>query len=292
MTRRRGFTMIELLTVVSIIAILIALLLPAVQSAREAARSAHCRNNLLQLGVAFGNYASTHRVLPPGVVEPKGPIINAPRGYHMSWAVQILPFFQQTNLYRHIDFRRGVYDDANSTAFNNRIGLFYCPSSAFSMMSYAGCHHDVEAPIDADNHGVLYLNSRVADDDITDGRAYTILLGETLYGGMFGWGSGTRDTLRNTGTPINTPDPTIPTGRNPFSAVNNKAQRLSEYQGLIEDGIIPLNYGGGFASWHRLGANFLFCDGSVQFVKQSIDMDVFRRLGHRADGELIDGEQY
>jgi prepilin-type processing-associated H-X9-DG protein len=284
--------MIELLTVVSIIAILIALLLPAVQSAREAARSAMCRSNLLQLGVAFGNYASTHRVLPPGVVEPRGPIINAPRGYHMGWAVQILPFFQQTNLYRHIDFRRGVYDDANSTAFSNRIGLFHCPSSAFGMMAYVGCHHDVEAPIDADNHGVLYLNSHVADDDITDGSAYTILLGETHYGGTLGWGSGTRDTLRNTGTPINSPDPTIPAGRNPFSAVNNKAQRLSDYQVLIEDGIIPLNYVGGFSSWHRFGANLLFCDGSVRFVKQTIHPDVFRRLGNRADGELIDGEQY
>ena len=113
MEQRRGFTMIELLTVVGVIGVLIALLLPAVQSAREAARTAQCRNNLLQLGLALGNYASTHHVLPPGVVEPKGPILNAPRGYHMGWAVQILPFIEQTNLYRHINFRRGVY----STSF-------------------------------------------------------------------------------------------------------------------------------------------------------------------------------
>ncbi len=291
MARRRGFTMIELLTVVGIIGVLIALLLPAVQSAREAARGAHCRNNLLQLGMALGNYASTHHVLPPGVVEPNGPILNAPRGYHMSWAVQILPFIQQTNLYRHINFRRGAYDDANSTAFDHRLGLFVCPSSPFGMSSYVGCHHDVEAPIDADNHGVLYLNSRVGYDDITDGPACTILLGESVNSAMLGWASGTRATLRNTGSPVNAPDPTVPSGRKPLTA-QTPGQRLAEYQGLLDDGVIPLNYVGGFSSWHRLGANFLFCDGSVRFLKESIDPRVFRLLGHRADGEIVDGEQY
>ena len=118
MVRRRGFTMIELLTVVAIIAILIALLLPAVQAAREAARRPSAPNNLLQLGVAMGNYASTHHVLPPGVVNDKGPIANLPRGYHMGWAVQILPFIEQGNIYRHIDFRQGVYAGANITTLS------------------------------------------------------------------------------------------------------------------------------------------------------------------------------
>src|SRR5262249_45290010 len=95
MRRRAGFTLIELLTVIAIIAVLIALLLPSVQASRDAARRAQCRSNLLQLGVALGNYMSTHHVLPPGVVEPKGPIINVPKGYHMGWAVQLLPFLQQ-----------------------------------------------------------------------------------------------------------------------------------------------------------------------------------------------------
>jgi prepilin-type N-terminal cleavage/methylation domain-containing protein/prepilin-type processing-associated H-X9-DG protein len=291
MAWRRGFTMIELLVVVGIIGVLIALLLPAVQSAREAARAARCRANLLQLGVALSNYASTHHVFPPGVVEPKGPILNAPRGYHMGWAVQILPFIEQMNRYRHIDFRRGVYDDANATVFGDRLNVFLCPSSPSGMGSFAGCYHDVEASIDADNHGVLYLNSHVGYDDITDGPACTILLGETKGGGVFGWASGTRDTLRNTGSPINAPDPTLPSGRNPLATMT-PGQRLAEFQGLIDDGIIPLGYVGGFASWHHLGANFLFCDGSVHFLKESIDQLVYRRLGHRADGEIIDGEQY
>jgi prepilin-type N-terminal cleavage/methylation domain-containing protein/prepilin-type processing-associated H-X9-DG protein len=291
MIRRSGFTMIELLTVVGIIAVVIALLLPAVQSAREVARRAQCESNLLQFGIALGNYVSSHRVLPPGVVGPKGPILNAPRGYHMGWAVQILPFIEQQNRYRNVDFRRGVYDDANNTAFGSHLGLFMCPSSRGGATSYSGCHHDVEAPINADNHGVLYLNSHVGYDDITDGPAYTILLGESTNAMMLGWASGTRDTLRNTGSPINAPDPTIPSGRTRF-VIPTPEERLAEFETLVDDGIIPIAYVGGFGSWHGFGANFLFCDGSARFLKQSIDPQVLRHLGHRADGELIDGDQY
>jgi prepilin-type processing-associated H-X9-DG protein len=281
--------MIELLTVMTIIAILIALLLPAVQSAREAAWRASCHSNLLQLGIALGNYASTHRVLPPGVVDGKGPITNVPRGYHMGWAVQILPFIEHGNIYRHVDFRRGVYDVANTTAVATRLGLFVCPSSRGGATSYAGCHHDVEAPIDADNHGVLYLNSHVGYDDITDGPACTILLGEAANNLLLGWASGTRDTLRNTGSPINARDPTIPLGKTPFAT---PAEQRAEFESRVDDGLIPLNSVGGFSSKHGMGANFLFCDGSARFLRQQIDPHVYRRLGNRADGEIIGGEQY
>ena len=128
-TRRPGFTMIELLTVVAIIAVLIALLLPAIQSASEIARRTQCQNNLLQLGIALGNYVSTHEVLPPGVVNDKGPIQNVPRGYHFGWAVQILPFLEQRNLYRQFDFRHGLYEGRNVTVQSGRMSTFLCPST-------------------------------------------------------------------------------------------------------------------------------------------------------------------
>ena len=116
MKRRGGFTLIEMLMVLTVIGIIVGLLLPAIQSARETARRTQCGQHLLQLGIALGNYASTHRVFPPGVVNDKGPIASRPKGYHVGWPVQILPFIEQGNIYRHIDFRRGVYDAANSTA--------------------------------------------------------------------------------------------------------------------------------------------------------------------------------
>ena len=95
----RGFTLIELLVVIAIIAILIALLLPAVQQAREAARRTQCKNNLMQLGIAFHNYDMAFEMLPPGCVNSTGPIHNIPEGYHMSWTVQILPMMEQQGLF-------------------------------------------------------------------------------------------------------------------------------------------------------------------------------------------------
>ncbi|MEO1980666.1 MAG: DUF1559 domain-containing protein, partial [Fuerstiella sp.] len=86
----RGFTLIEMLVVITIIAILVALLLPAVQQAREAARRTQCKNNLVQLSIALHNYQSSFNCLPPGVVNETGPIQNVEEGYHMSWLVQTL----------------------------------------------------------------------------------------------------------------------------------------------------------------------------------------------------------
>jgi prepilin-type N-terminal cleavage/methylation domain-containing protein/prepilin-type processing-associated H-X9-DG protein len=294
MVRRRGFTMIELLTVVGIIAVLIALLLPAVQASREVARRTMCHSNLLQLGVAMGNYASTHRVLPPGVVDVKGPIMNLPQGYHVGWAVQLLPFIEHGNVYRRIDFRHGVYAEANSTAMMNRFNLFLCPANMTGEINYVGCHHDVEAPIDADNHGVLYLNSHVAYDDIADGPAYTILLGEALHTATLGWASGTRATLRNAGHRLNEPDPwAMGWGSpSPYLQTNSDLQDPDTDTSTAQGGGLTSYYVGGFSSHHPQGVNFLFCDGSARFLKVSIDQRVLHRLANRADGEVIGDDQF
>jgi prepilin-type N-terminal cleavage/methylation domain-containing protein/prepilin-type processing-associated H-X9-DG protein len=296
MSRRPGFTMIEVLAVAAIIAVLIALLLPAVQSTRESARRTQCYNNLLQLGIAMGNYVSTHEVLPPGVVNDQGPIQNIPQGYHFGWAVQILPFLEQGNLYRRFDFRHGLYEGSNITAQAVRLGVLICPSDGMSgSTSYMGCHHDVETPIDVDNHGVLYLNSHVAYDEITDGRAYTILLGESRGGPSLSWASGTRATLRNTGSPINAPDPTLPSkgaGRIGAYVYSDPTKNQEELEALIGSGVLPVSFVGGFSSRHTYGANFLFCDGSARLLSQAINPRVYRLLGNRADGQLIGADQY
>ena len=205
--------------------------------------------------------------------------------------MQVLPYIEQANTYRRYDFRRGVYDVANTTALEVRPGLFICPMSGGGMTNYVGCHHDVEAPIDADNHGVLYLNSHVGYDDITDGPACTILLGEVREQRDLELGLGnTRGTLRNTGSLINAPEPTFPAASKPFATAGQASDELEGVSG--DESFVPLYFVGGFSSKHGFGANFLFCDGSVHFLKDGIDARVFRHLGHRADGEIIDGEQY
>jgi prepilin-type N-terminal cleavage/methylation domain-containing protein/prepilin-type processing-associated H-X9-DG protein len=312
MTRRAAFTMVELVIVITIISILIALLLPAVQSAREDARRAQCANNLMQLGIALGSYASTHSVLPPGTVNDTGPILNLPSGYHHSWVVQILPFIGQNNIYRHFNFREGAYEASNDTVVSVKISTLICPSDGRPGPSnYAGCYHDVDAPIDADNHGVLYLNSRVRLEDIPDGAAYTILLSEVRGGGpTLGWASGTRATLRNTGVPINAYDPLSASGRFGLTAPGTsgpaKSTRFGNaappnptqveiYQAvkdLAEDELWPVKLTGGFSSHHNNGANFLFCDGTVRVLKKTIDGRVYRLLGHRHDGEAVSDDSF
>ncbi len=113
---RRGFTLIELLLVIGIIAVLISLLLPAIQAARENARRVQCQKNLGQIGLALAQYASSHRVFPPGVVDEKGPISNLPVGYHYGWAAQILPELEAPAIYHELNFALSVYDESNDTA--------------------------------------------------------------------------------------------------------------------------------------------------------------------------------
>jgi prepilin-type N-terminal cleavage/methylation domain-containing protein/prepilin-type processing-associated H-X9-DG protein len=293
MTRRRAFTLIELLIVIAIIAILIALLLPAIQAAREQARRMQCVNNLLQLGLAVGNYVSTHSVLPPGVVNSSGPIVNLPNGYHHGWIVQILPFLGQNNIYNRINIRESVYAESNMTVRAVNVATFFCPSDARSgPTSYAGCHHDVEAAIAADNHGVLYLNSHVRFDDISDGLGQTILLGELRQGSSpsLGWMSGTRATLRNTGHPLNDPGSLDALFKN--APQLSEAEKFAAMARMAEDGVLPAGFVGGFSSHHPNGSNFAFCDGSVRFLKTAINRRIYQLLGHRADGEPISDDTF
>ena len=285
--RRDGFTLIELLVVIAIIAVLIALLLPAVQQAREAARRTQCKNSLCQVGLAIHNYEMAHNVLPPGCVNPTGPIRSEPSGYHMSWTVQILPYIEQQNIFRTIDFTVGVYDPKNEAARKLVIPTYLCPSDGLyspgleqtAPNNYAAVHHDEEAPIDHGNHGTFVLNMAVSMDLVTDGSSNTLFIGEkvlqrALQPDERGWMSGTRATLRNAGEKIN----------HNLAAVRHQFPLFPSDTNTLP---VTPEYVGGFSSHHTGGANFVVGDGSVRFVNEQINKDAYRRLTNRSDGEPV-----
>lgn len=272
---RRGFTLIELLVVIAIIAILIALLLPAVQQAREAARRSQCKNNLAQIALATLNYEMAHGVLPPGCVNPDGPISSTPDGYHMGWTVQLLPYLDQSPLFDEIDFSKSAYEQEERIT-EIRMNVFECPSDAIDgeSVSYAGCHGGAETPIAEDNEGVFFLNSRISFRDIKDGSTNTLFFGEKFQTVTdLNWLSGARSSLRNTGSKPNK----LPSKRD-----FQQARMLVEKP---EDFSTP-SVVGGFSSWHSGGAQFALGDGSVRFLSENIDILIFESLGKRADGTL------
>jgi prepilin-type N-terminal cleavage/methylation domain-containing protein/prepilin-type processing-associated H-X9-DG protein len=280
--RRRAFTLVELLVVIAIIGILVGLLLPAVQAAREAARRLSCANHLAQFAFALQNYELSYRVNPPGTLNEAGPIEYATQGYHHNWIEQLLPYIEEQNTFHAIDFSVSVYDDRNLPVRKRRISMLQCPSSdrgpsELPISNYVGLHHDQDKPIDADQNGIFFLNSAVRYEDIKDGSSSTIFLGERIADLQqdLGWMSGTRSTLRNTGVPLNAILVAGP-GRS-----NRTLLRLDE------PGINLVTEVGGFSSWHPGGAMFLFGDGHVSFLSSAISPELYQRLGHRADGQML-----
>ena len=272
--RRRAFTLVELLVVVAIVGILVGLLLPAVQAAREAARRCQCSNNVGQIILAVHNHEFSFERFPSGTINPKGPIRSEPIGQHISWIVQILPYMEQRATFAGIDQSLGAYAPRNVRARSQVVRTLHCPSqnvvSSFdnvALTTYAGCHHEIEAPIDFDNNGVFFLNSRIRFDDIDDGSSNTIFIGEVADPDSLGWISGTRATLRNTGSIA---------GR----IIRNNSIPITPNSNLL--------LVGGFGSFHTGGANFAFGDGSIRFISQSISPVLFQKLGDRHDGQMLD----
>jgi prepilin-type N-terminal cleavage/methylation domain-containing protein/prepilin-type processing-associated H-X9-DG protein len=293
--RRKGFTLIELLVVIAIIAILIALLVPAVQKVREAAARLQCQNNLKQFSLAAHNYHDTHKRFPPGLNYPNPgfPPWLEPNKYY-GLPIALMPYIEQQNLQKNVDLTSTYAANCNGP---NSIGaqvmvILVCPSDAgmpagavgqygayyFGLSSYPGCSGtSITSTSGAAmlQNGIFFTNSAVRIGDITDGTSNTFLFGE-------------RSRLN-----LTTSSSAMSVGgwawANQFALEDHTA---NTGPGRME-GLAPhdLNY---FGSQHAggAGANFAFADGSVHFIVKSIDIITYVRLSTRAGGEVVDTSKF
>jgi prepilin-type N-terminal cleavage/methylation domain-containing protein len=298
----RAFTLIELLVCIAIIAVLIALLLPAIQMARESARRTTCKNHLFQLGVGLNRYHDVHHTFPPGYVSFAGPG-GVDLGPGWGWAAMLLPFLAESNIWRQIPFGELARSPASSTATQQRIELFHCPSDWQTIRSnYVACFgrdNPTAAPDQGD--GVFFRNSRIRRRDISDGPM-TILLGERAsFMGGSDW-AGVFDELHGTGRasgPRLASDRARVLGhtglvglevgaegagesnRQATNAIGRHGARLSARQGSSV--FCPADFGGP----HLIGTHFVFVDGSVRFLSEHINTVVYAALATRAGSELV-----
>jgi len=271
----RGFTLVELLVVIAIIGILIALLLPAVQAAREAARRMECANNLKQLGLAMHSYHDTHKKLCPGFM-----MMNERREINggWAWAVFLMPFIEQSPLQDKLSVTKYTLDQVVADPdllpmLQTELAVLKCPSSPLeplreyldgtgkmvSTANYTCCRgffrYSGKTHLDKPNNGLFYAESATRFAAITDGLSNTIALGE-------------RTVLPNDRTdPKKWPSWCGPGGLTATAGIASTVSS-SVYDKMNHPTDMHL-----FSSHHPGGANFCFADGSVHFLSETIHSD-------------------
>jgi prepilin-type N-terminal cleavage/methylation domain-containing protein len=301
----RGFTLVELLVTIAILALLIALLLPAVQGAREAARRIHCSNNQKQVGVAMQAYQSSMRVFPPG----------SNTANQLSWRVLILPQLEQQALYDRFDFGPGQFNGGTNREGPNKsvlaltkVDTYHCPSASRQFASdgsstlsnptrqtFNAHYYGVAGPKGTNpvtgqayphvsygiyggyaQGGILYRDSTTDPADVRDGLSNTFMVGEIAVPNVSSWttlwhGGGDGGNWIRGGCC----EPTNPSGT---AGTKNVDVGINAPPLLIND--CP------FSSRHAgAGAVFLRGDGSVAFVSDAIPIDVYKALCSRRGGE-------
>jgi prepilin-type N-terminal cleavage/methylation domain-containing protein/prepilin-type processing-associated H-X9-DG protein len=365
MRRRPGFTLIELLVVIAIIGVLIALLLPAVQAAREAARRAQCTNNLKQIGIALHNYHSAFESFPPGSLLGRRADLTTGNNRDFSAHARLLGFSEQSSLYNAANFSVACFNDtaygdwANSTVTITRLSLFLCPSNpppAWNHQGSGAMFNNQRAPGNTyfaslgaslefageqsggPPNGVFeYVGNKGRSHglaEILDGTSNTIAFGEwktgsgslntvTIPTDIIFLGQFPSGTQRNDGT-LTIPQlaASLPQWLSQCAAgARNSAYRFGKTPTLGQNwalGLLGYSLGNtllgpnsrfpncstngsgtiespglmGLSSYHPGGANVLLSDGSVRFLKDSINIQTIWKLGSRAGGEVMSADEF
>ncbi|MGO9114153.1 MAG: DUF1559 domain-containing protein [Thermoguttaceae bacterium] len=321
--KRKAFTLVELLVVIAIVGTLIGLLLPAVNSAREAGRRVQCQNNLKQLGLACLSYEGAQGGLPPASVFPpyltnQASLSDSDR---IGWVWLILPFLEHSNLANQYHFDRVWFDPALQPVVTTRLSVMECPSDPIAGKVFNGSDTDPTSNSSVtfqaaacDYFATVSVSSNASQLGWTplQNEQYTSVNGQVYdYLGalqddqptkMSKITDGTSHTIMlsemsgrpqayMTGSMLN---PSVATKTYGFGAWahNNKfTVRTYTYDGQTSPGPCPLNCSNQFSiyGFHPLGANAVFADGSVQFIPESVDLFVLFDLVARADGDILPG---
>jgi prepilin-type N-terminal cleavage/methylation domain-containing protein/prepilin-type processing-associated H-X9-DG protein len=253
---RRGLSLVELLVVSSLLGIIMAMTMPAIQAVRESARRISCQNNLRQIALALSQYESAHAIYPSGSAFET----------EFSWASRCLPFFEQTSIYQQLDFKQNWNDPVNQPWIEQTLSLFQCPSSLkdyAGLTDYSGISGSwlsVSPQVPGSRNGMLFeslTNERdaVRVADVTDGMSYTIIVAESALllednGGW--WASGLNCISHDDG------------------GINNPSGSTTE-----------------IASFHPGGANAVMCDASVTFLTNQLAPQIVGAYCTRSQGDFV-----
>ncbi len=303
--KRRGFTLVELLVVIAIIGILVALMLPAVQAAREAARRMSCQNNLSQLSLALHNYESSFKRFPSGYLHKYGPEgSREERANHMglSWGAAMLPQLEQGSVAEKIDYSRPLWDEANRVARDISLPVFLCPSDTYSESAFV-YRDDTVTPaeryaaasyaanwgpatpstnLDATplaSKGVFFRNSQLRVSALMDGLSNTLAFGERHNGPI----PQSRSTAGGHSVFENA---WIGAIRDVDELEDDHAHMVlfeTQYRPNQQDGDDK-----GLAAPHSGLCQFALCDGSVRAVTEHIDAQVYDALATRNGREVVE----
>lgn len=312
-----AFTLVELLVVIAIIGLLVALLLPAIQAARESARRNQCVNNMKQIGLALQSRHDAKRIFPAGRTGQPSAGNSGVTTYGVSWAFELLPYLEQTALHGALVKTVPSTDPENSVAMRTPVSTFYCPSRREPAADRnfdnndqappeenrgvaAGGDYKGSAGIDIDHGidnvngepagttgGVLYTFSRNSLRNVTDGTSQTIAVGEKYIP--------TEDEVLQAHASTDPAMMQYYQGDTAFFAGDNRHAVLASTECGLAHGTVPAGATCGVDSlWEQFGsahsglANFVFLDGHVKGVTLEVDAIALQRLSSIADDQIVD----